>query len=350
MQKQILIIGAGLTGLLLAYRLKKEGINVKVLEARDRIGGRIHTIYTEDNTPIEMGATWLGPQHTALIALLKELKIPVFPQFIDGKVFYQPSITEPPQEIYLPKNETSSYRIQGGTSALILKLAASLTKDELILNTSVSEILFKKENVQVLTEHKSYTATNVISTLPPKLLVESIIHSPSLPESLLDISKNTHTWMGTSIKFGVSYKTPFWRKNGYSGTIYSTIGPITEAYDHTNTGETRYALKGFIQNTFANEDIASRKARVIDQLQACYGAQALAYTSYKECVWQDQIYTSVKHNNYIFPHQNNGHTIYKPQYYTNRYIIAGSETASQYGGYMEGAVRSAHRSFKLIIM
>ncbi|MGO3181761.1 MAG: FAD-dependent oxidoreductase [Aequorivita sp.] len=74
----ILIVGAGLSGLLTAYRLKKEGIPFKILEARPRIGGRINTLYGTNNTPVEMGATWFGDQHIHLIALLKRIRNRLF--------------------------------------------------------------------------------------------------------------------------------------------------------------------------------------------------------------------------------------------------------------------------------
>jgi len=59
----VIIIGAGLSGLLTGYRLKKEGIPFKILEARNRVGGRINTVNGINNTPIEMGATWFTNQH-----------------------------------------------------------------------------------------------------------------------------------------------------------------------------------------------------------------------------------------------------------------------------------------------
>ena len=74
----ILIIGAGLSGLLTGYRLKKEGIPFKILEARNRVGGRINTVYGTNKTPVEMGATWFTKQHKNLIALLEELDIDFF--------------------------------------------------------------------------------------------------------------------------------------------------------------------------------------------------------------------------------------------------------------------------------
>jgi len=52
MKKQIIILGAGLSGLTIAYLLKKKGYGVCVLEARDRLGGRIYTKLSANNTPV----------------------------------------------------------------------------------------------------------------------------------------------------------------------------------------------------------------------------------------------------------------------------------------------------------
>ena len=61
----VIIIGAGLSGLCLAYFLKNRNYRIKILEGRSRIGGRILTTF-EKETSIEMGATWFSPQHTEL--------------------------------------------------------------------------------------------------------------------------------------------------------------------------------------------------------------------------------------------------------------------------------------------
>ena len=83
----ILIIGAGLSGLLTAYRLKSAGIPFKILEARSRIGGRINTIKNDSGASVEMGATWFNDAHQSLIDLLKEFDLNYFEQFMDGSVF-----------------------------------------------------------------------------------------------------------------------------------------------------------------------------------------------------------------------------------------------------------------------
>ena len=84
-EEHIVIIGAGLTGLNLARRLEEAGKQVTLLEARNRLGGRIFTKESANQTPIEMGATWLGSQHIHLTSLLNELNIPVYEQFMTGR-------------------------------------------------------------------------------------------------------------------------------------------------------------------------------------------------------------------------------------------------------------------------
>ena len=54
-ETDILIIGAGITGLSLAKRLEEHGKDYVILEARERLGGRIQTFITKNGTPVEMG-------------------------------------------------------------------------------------------------------------------------------------------------------------------------------------------------------------------------------------------------------------------------------------------------------
>jgi monoamine oxidase len=79
---EIVIIGAGLTGLTLAFLLRQSGYPATILEARNRVGGRIHTQQTPSGTKVEMGATWLGSKHQHLGQLLSELDLGTFAQFL----------------------------------------------------------------------------------------------------------------------------------------------------------------------------------------------------------------------------------------------------------------------------
>ncbi len=141
MSLPIVIIGAGLSGLLTGYRLKKLGFSITILEARARCGGRIHTVTSLDGTPMEMGATWFGPQHTKLKDLLKELEIPMFEQYNAGAVVFQASSQSPPQRIQIPPQDPS-FRIKGGTVVLIQKLMSFFEPEEIQFNEKVREIHF----------------------------------------------------------------------------------------------------------------------------------------------------------------------------------------------------------------
>lgn len=349
MKENVLIIGAGLTGLLLAYRLKKQGIPVIVLEARDRIGGRIYTHLSAQETPIEMGATWLGRQHTALVSLLQELDISIYAQYTEGSAWYEPAPMQAPQEVLLPPNESPSYRIQGGSSVLTHTLGKALGTDVILLNTIVTNIKATDKAIEVHTKDKVYTASKVVSTLPPNLLTTSIQFSPTLPEDITAIAKKTHTWMGESIKFGISYASPFWKEHHWSGTLFSNIGPITEMYDHTSLESGKYALKGFLNSNLSIVTKEIRQEKVFAQLKRTFGQKALEYIAYEETVWQEQSFSYAPYENYILPHQNNGQARYQETHYDNRFYIAGSETASYYGGYMEGAVQSAQQCYEHIL-
>ena len=60
----VVVIGAGFSGLAAAAQLKKKGIKVTVLEARNRIGGRVFSFpIPDENLVIELGAEWLGDSH-----------------------------------------------------------------------------------------------------------------------------------------------------------------------------------------------------------------------------------------------------------------------------------------------
>jgi monoamine oxidase len=75
------IVGAGLAGLSAAYRLTAAGWKVTVLEARNRIGGRVWS-YRFPQAPelvCELGGEWIGNHHTKIRALVKELQVPVEP-------------------------------------------------------------------------------------------------------------------------------------------------------------------------------------------------------------------------------------------------------------------------------
>jgi len=345
----ILIIGAGLTGLTLAYYLRKKGINYHLLEARARIGGRILTHYQENAAPLEMGATWLGKKHEEINKLLTELNLEIFEQALGERAIYEPISTSPPQLVSLPPNNEPSYRIKGGSSFLINTLAEEIGKENISLNQIVTNISSTPNGLSVKTKTAEFQANLVVSTLPPFLLTNTIEFRPNLPNELTEIATSTHTWMSDSIKVGLRYNTPFWRAENSSGTIVSNVGPIPEMYDHADDKEQYFSLKGFFNGAYFSVSKAKRLEMVLTQLEKYYGPQVRNFLSYEEGVWRNQPFTFTPYDQHVLPHQNNGHSIFSKPLIDGKFYLAGAETAEQFPGYMEGAVRSAQRVAKQIM-
>src|SRR5580658_188092 len=83
-EADVCVVGAGLAGLTAARRLSQAGRSVIVLEARDRVGGRVWTKTSRDGVPVDMGACFVGPHHDRMHALTKEMGVTTFKTFVDG--------------------------------------------------------------------------------------------------------------------------------------------------------------------------------------------------------------------------------------------------------------------------
>lgn len=216
--EDVIIIGAGLSGLSTAYQLKKAGVRCKVLEAQDRFGGRIQTIQGNDNTPMEMGATWFGKEHVQLAQFLNELQVGYFEQFTEGIALFETMSFEPPQQYFVPANSHSAYRIKGGTYSIIDALYQQIGAENVALNTEVISVIEDENQIKITdSNHHNYYCKHVIIALPPKVAINAIEFTPALPQGLHQVMQKTQTWMSGSVKFSVEYKKPFWRDNGFSG-------------------------------------------------------------------------------------------------------------------------------------
>ncbi len=107
----VAIVGAGISGLALARHLVDAGLDVVVLEARDRVGGRLHAV-----DGFDLGATWFWPNEPRVQALIGDLGVPIHAQHLDGDAVYH----DPGGMQRLDGNpiDVASGRFVGGASSL----------------------------------------------------------------------------------------------------------------------------------------------------------------------------------------------------------------------------------------
>lgn len=110
-QVDVVVVGAGISGLVAARAIARRGRSVLVVEARDRVGGRVLNHKLGSGAVIESGGAFVGPTQDHIIALANELKVPMFEEYVDGKSVYNSSGllgrqeydgTVPPDPLILP--------------------------------------------------------------------------------------------------------------------------------------------------------------------------------------------------------------------------------------------------------
>ena len=154
----VVILGAGLTGLTVARALKVETKHsFLVLEARDRVGGRVHSVQEEEGPVLEMGATWFFPPFRNLFKLLRELKVELGEQYLKGYVMHETSREAEPSKVSLSslydqsltlscpqsfssEDEEGLFRIKGGTQSLVRRLAETVGLERIRLGSPVSSV------------------------------------------------------------------------------------------------------------------------------------------------------------------------------------------------------------------
>src|SRR5215217_4353650 len=84
-EADVVVVGAGFAGITAARELQRQGLDVVVLEARDRVGGRVLSEPIGDGKVVEVGGQWVGPGQDRLYALAREVGIETFPTHSEGE-------------------------------------------------------------------------------------------------------------------------------------------------------------------------------------------------------------------------------------------------------------------------
>ena len=344
----VLIIGAGLSGLATAFQLRQHGVTAQVIEARSRVGGRTCSVRDERNAAVaDLGAAWIWPHQRYIGALVETLSIEAIPQYESGFALFE---TGADVDRFEPPGAYAALRFRAGAQVVCDRLAEELT-GQLRLNARATAVARAGEAIIVtLDSGESLRASQVVLALPPRVILNTIAFTPSLPDALHQALQQTHTWMGNTAKAVVTFDRPFWRERGLSGFAVSHVGPLRELHDASPEDASRGVIMGFFTGV-AHFDQSSdmRRERVVAQIQRVYDGTAEAVRGYQDVAWwQDDLSAAPDDLTPLSAHPHYGGGELAKGHWDDRLFFAGAETASEHGGYMDGAVEGAMRSAMLL--
>ncbi len=439
----VVVIGAGIAGLVAARDLVRGGNEVAVLEARDRVGGRLLNGELPGGAPIEVGGQWVGPGQHHVLALIDELGLRTFPTHIAGRhiaeigmarseyrgripklnplaladvaqaqwrldrVARRVAAAEPwradqaedldaqtfatwlrrtahtaggrsffqliTQAVFSAEPEDLSAlwaafyvgaaggldalintvggaqqdRVVGGSQTIALALAEELG-DRVVLGAAVTDVEWDASGVRIVAGGTTVRARRAVIAVPPPLAAR-IRFTPGLPGDRDQLVQRMP--MGRVIKINVVYDEPFWRRAGLSGQANSDQRPLGTVFDNTPLEGSPGVLVGFLEGRHADIgarlDLADRRAQVIDDLVGYFGPQARHPIAYIERDWAEEEFSRGCYGAFTAP---GTLTRFGPALRTPVGPLhwAGTETATRWVGYMDGAAESGHRAAREI--
>jgi monoamine oxidase len=213
-----------------------------------------------------------------------------------------------------------------------------------MLRSPVHAIEQTASGVSVTSQRASVRAKRAIVAIPPAL-AGRIHFAPGLPHGRDAI--NARWAPGVLTKVQIVYPSPFWRDAGFNGQTLDTGFPLSNTFDDSPKSGTPGILLGFIGGDSARRyrtmTAPARRAAVVAQLVTYYGAPAQNPVSFHETFWAQEKWTRGCPVGIPSP---GSLARYGPGLRTSsgRIHWAGTETATYWNGYMDGAVSSGERA------
>lgn len=349
-QTDVLIAGAGLSGLALAANLHNSGIDYRLAEARERFGGRILSRKFPNAGSVsghaDLGPSWIWPGQPNIAALLSELEIGVFEQYSSGFLVYEDEQGQIRRDLDY-SSMAGSLRIDGGIGNVTARLASGLDTDRVRLGHRVKAIREQQCGYRVELEHRGgelwVQARTVVLAIPPRVIASQVEFEPELPESIMLEMNSIPTWMAAHAKFFALYETPFWRAQGLSGDAISRRGPLMEMHDASPAAPGHGALFGFVGLAPGSPRREGSRLAIdaLAQLQRLYGARAAEPLDVILQDWALEAYTATPADQLTSHHPRYGMPPGMAALADRGLLFASSEMAPQFGGFIEGALESA---------
>lgn len=356
---ELAIIGGGLSGLSLARQLHVAQHEFTLFEARSDFGGRIRSHRSNHGFAYDLGPSWVWPAYqTHIAALINRLGLSAHPQWLEGHSLYQKDRIEEAQAFVDHDSYAEARRLEGGMQSLVEGLLAELPGAVLKSGHALQEVVDHGDYIELrmLVDGtlQSVDARKVVFTIPPRLLVNSLNFDPPLEDALQSAMQSTPTWMAGHAKAVIRYQRPFWREMGLSGSVLASYqgAALGEIFDVSSANGEYAALSGFMglparMRGHYRDDL---EALILEQLVRLFGKEA---AQAEEIIIRDWFYEpfTASEDDEILPssHPHYGHPMFQLAHWNDKLYFSGTETAAEYGGFLEGALVSSARVMKQLL-
>ena len=343
----VVVVGAGVTGLTAADALARSGAHVLVLEARDRVGGRAYSLPAGAGA-IDLGASWFWPNEPATRALCDDLGVGTFSQHERGDAILE---NRPDDSLRLDGNpvDVPSSRFVHGAQSLAERLARRLDQGTVLLDEPVAAITVVPDGVLVDGRTVRALASHVVVAMPPQLAAACIDFMPRLPRALRATAETTSVWMGSTVKAVAVYGHAFWRQQQLSGSAVSYVGPFREFHDHSGPDAAPAAVFGFAPSAaFRPASTHDIESAFVDQLTRLLGPPAAHPLEVHAVDWSRERHTVPEATQQAATSALFGAPEYQVPVH-RRIHLASTETATAYAGHLEGAVRAGLETSRRVL-
>ncbi|MFL6085380.1 MAG: flavin monoamine oxidase family protein [Mycobacterium sp.] len=232
-------------------------------------------------------------------------------------------------------------RFPGGTQQIALRMAEELG-ERVVLNAVVHTIERHADGTLNVGSNRGDVAAKAVVVAVPPAHRAGIAFHPSLPP---EYDKLTEHWpQGNLSKAYAAYETPFWRTNGCSGEALSDEGPVFITFDVSPSDAGPGILLGFTDaRTFDPLPAEQRRARVLEGFVTLFGDAANNPIDYVDHCWGTEEFAPGGPTAAVPPGSwtTYGPWLRKP---VDGIFWAGTETADEWTGFFDGAVRSGKRA------